>query len=242
MNHIQFLDQPKPMTEANSNIPLPNEPPTYNLKGKVLGRKGQLTRARLIATLENMLKHRPLRELRVMDICREAKTAPGTFYLYFEDVEGLALEAIRKSQELPTELSELLDSDWPRDQAFDFARRFISGYVAYWEEHYHLLHTRNLTADEGNLQMIELRHSCVVPLLERIANKIRSASKHHQDDALNPVAGATVIMGSLERLAAVFRFHVSQRSDVSSEDFIDAEAWVLARMLGQDHITRPSRV
>lgn len=210
---------------------LSTEPPAVNLQGQTLGRKGQLTRMRLIATLENLLQQRPLRDLRVMDICREAKTAPGTFYLYFRDVEELALEAIRKCQELPEDLSLLLDEDWPTGQAFDYARRFIAGYVTYWEERYHLLHMRNLAADEGNQAMIDLRHACVVPLLERLAAKIGPAS---QVD--NPIAAATVIMGSLERLAAVFRFHVGPRSDMTVEDVITAQAWVLAQMLGQQGV------
>lgn len=215
-------------------MPFLPDSPAVNLQGQALGRKGQLTRMRLIATLEGLLKHRPLRDLRVMDICREAKTAPGTFYLYFRDVEDLALEAIRKCQELPQELNELLIEDWPTEQSFDYAKRFINGYVAYWEERYHLLHLRNLAADEGNQAMIDLRHSCVVPLLEQVAEKIRRArSNQSTKDVLNPTAAATVFMGGLERLAAVFRFHVSLRSDMSVDDVITAQAWVLARMLGQ---------
>lgn len=222
-------------------MPFSPEPPAVNLQGQALGRKGQLTRMRLIATLEDLLKHRPLRDLRVMDICREAKTAPGTFYLYFRDVEDLALEAIRKCQELPQELNELLGQDWPTEQSFDYAKRFIGGYVAYWEERYHLLHMRNLAADEGNQPMIDLRHSCVVPLLEQVAGKIhKGRSARSTEDVLNPIAAATVFMGGLERLAAVFRFHVSLRSDMTVEDVITAQAWVLARMLGQQDISAPS--
>lgn len=219
-------------------MPFSTEPPAVNLQGQALGRKGQLTRMRLIATLEGLLKHRPLRDLRVMDICREAKTAPGTFYLYFRDVEDLALEAIRKGQELPRELHDLLNEDWPTEQSFDYARRFIGGYVTYWEERYHLLHMRNLAADEGSQAMVDLRHSCVVPLMEQIAGKIHQArATQPAEDGLNPLAAATVIMGSLERLAAVFRFHGPLRSDMTVEDVITAQAWVLARMLGQQEIS-----
>lgn len=218
----------------------PSEPPAVNLQGQALGRKGHLTRMRLIATLEGLLKHRPLRDLRVMDICREAKTAPGTFYLYFRDVEDLALEAIRKGQELPSELNELLDEDWPIEQSFEYSKRFIGRYVTYWEERYHLLHMRNLAADEGSQSMVDLRHACVVPLMEQLARKIRKArATQCVEDNLNPLAAATVIMASLERLAAVFRFHATLRSDMSVEDVVTAQAWVLAMMLGQQDISAP---
>jgi len=207
--------------------------PTHNLQGQVVGRKGQLTRLRLIETLCEMLRHRPLNDLRIMDLCREAKTSPGTFYLYFKDVQDLAFEAIRLYQEIPAELDELLLAEWPAEEAFEYAQRFVAGYVRYWQERYHLLHIRNLTADQGDERMVELRHSCVVPIMERLAGKIAGASGQ-RSGPLTPLAGATVIMGSLERLAALSRFHVAPRTDMSTQDLVDAEAWVLARMLGQD--------
>lgn len=212
--------------------PVPNGTPTHNLQGQVVGRKGQLTRLRLIDTLCEMLRHRPLNDLRIMELCREAKTSPGTFYLYFKDVQDLAFEAIRIYQEIPVELDELLQSEWPVEEAFCHARRFVVGYVRYWQERYHLLQIRNLTADQGDDRMVELRHCCVVPIMERLAAKIAAAPRPVAGP-LTPLAGATVIMGSLERLAALSRFYVAPRSDMSTQELIDAEAWVLARMLGQ---------
>ncbi|WP_340053176.1 TetR/AcrR family transcriptional regulator [Pseudomonas sp. JAI120] len=206
--------------------------PTHNLQGQAVGRKGQLTRLRLIETVAELLKHRPLSEIRVLDICREASTAPGTFYLYFKDVQDLVFESIRLNQEIPPELDALLRDEWPNDQASHYSRLFVSGYVKYWEERYHLLHIRNLTADQGDERMIELRHSCLVPILECLAEKIGRGCQA-ENPPLNPLAGAAVIMGSLERLAAIFRVHVAPRSDMSTQDLINAEAWVLARMLGE---------
>lgn len=218
---------------SNLAVSVSNGAPTHNLQGQVVGRKGQLTRLRLIDTLCEMLRHRPLNDLRVMELCRQAKTAPGTFYLYFKDVQDLAFEAIRLYQEIPAELDELLRAEWPAEEAFQSAQRFVAGYVRYWQERYHLLQIRNLTADQGDERMVELRHSCVVPIMERLAEKIASAQRGGAGP-LTPLAGATVIMGSLERLAALSRFHVAPRSDMSTQELIDAEAWVLARMLGQD--------
>lgn len=209
--------------------------PTHNLQGQVVGRKGQLTRMRLIETLCEMLRHTPLSQLRILDLCREARTSPGTFYLYFRDVQDLAFEAIRLYQEIPEELDDLLQADWPPDAAFEYARRFVTEYVRYWRERYNLLHIRNLTADQGDERMIELRHSCVVPVMERLAAKIAQARAYNVGP-LTPLAGASVVMGSLERLAAVSRVHATPRSDMSTQDLIDAEAWVLARMLEPDEL------
>lgn len=218
---------------SNLAVPVANGAPTHNLQGQAVGRKGQLTRLRLIDTLCEMLRHRPLNDLRIMELCQQAKTSPGTFYLYFKDVQDLAFEAIRLYQEIPAELDDLLRAAWPVDSAFQYAQRFVAGYVHYWQERYHLLQIRNLTADQGDGRMVELRHSCVVPIMEHLAEKIASAQRRDAGP-LTPLAGATVVMGSLERLVALSRFHVAPRGDMSTQELIDAEAWVLARMLGQD--------
>ncbi|WAH55372.1 TetR/AcrR family transcriptional regulator [Pseudomonas silvicola] len=203
--------------------------PLHNLQGQVVGPKGLRTRLRLIETLESLVQSCPLRELRVMDICREARTAPGTFYLYFKDVQDLALEAIRIYQKLPPELDELLNQEWPRSEALALSRRFVNDYACYWDAHFHLLQVRNLTADEGDARMIELRYACLVPVLERLADKIapgqRAAMPH-------PMAAATVVMASLERMASVLRLIPAQREDITRHQVIEAQAWVLANLMG----------
>jgi AcrR family transcriptional regulator len=217
-----------------------------NQQGQTLGRKGMQTRERLLEALERLLADRPSRELRLADICREAEVTPPTFYIYFSDINTLLLEAVQRRQVLPEALDRLLDEPWEGAEIFPKARAFVAGYMHFWEAHYHLFKMRNLVADEGDSDMVAVRWDFQVPILERIAAKIAAADTA-ASSPMTPIAGATVIMSSLERLAAVTRLQSSLerlaevpqfeagnpvRVDMSAEDIINAEAWVLAIMLG----------
>ena len=59
--------------------------------GRVPGRRGRATRQRLLECTGQMLKDRTYRDLKVVDIAREAGTSPATFYQYFPDVESAIL-------------------------------------------------------------------------------------------------------------------------------------------------------
>jgi AcrR family transcriptional regulator len=55
------------------------------------GRRGQLTRRRLLDATMVLLETLPYRDVKVVDIAREAGTSPATFYQYFSDVEEAVL-------------------------------------------------------------------------------------------------------------------------------------------------------
>lgn len=56
--------------------------------GRVPGRRGQATRQKLLDCTADMLRTTSYRDLKVVDIAREAGTSPATFYQYFPDVES----------------------------------------------------------------------------------------------------------------------------------------------------------
>ena len=59
--------------------------------GRVPGRRGRATRQRLLECTTGMLEAGSYRDLKVIDIAREAGTSPATFYQYFADVEAAIL-------------------------------------------------------------------------------------------------------------------------------------------------------
>ena len=59
--------------------------------GRVPGRRGRATRQRLLEQTAEMLRTSSYRDLKVVDIAREAGTSPATFYQYFPDVESAIL-------------------------------------------------------------------------------------------------------------------------------------------------------
>ncbi|MET0737315.1 MAG: TetR/AcrR family transcriptional regulator, partial [Acidimicrobiales bacterium] len=71
--------------------------------GRVPGRRGLATRQRLLDHVAEMLAAGSYRDLRVVDVARQAGTSPATFYQYFADVEeavlALAEEVARVGQD-----------------------------------------------------------------------------------------------------------------------------------------------
>jgi AcrR family transcriptional regulator len=57
-------------------------------------RKGERTKLRLKSAMAQLLADTRFSDVRVSDICRLASVAPGTFYLYFENKETLAIELL----------------------------------------------------------------------------------------------------------------------------------------------------
>lgn len=209
--------------------------PDVNLQGQALGRKGQQTRQRLLEAVEQLLRTKRLRELRQAEVCRVAKVSPPAFYLYFPDIEALVLEAIAINQVIPDDLYDSIDQPWASDEVFTRARAFVARYVDYWSQHYHVLKARNLAADEGDLAVRELRFSVQVPILKKIAGKIALGQERSGDSSLLPLAGAAVVLASLERLVATMRSIVDDADpnvEFTTDDLIDAEAWILTRMIG----------
>src|SRR5690242_4103315 len=103
--------------------------------GRVPGRRGIATRRRLLDCTAELLAKTSYRDIKVIDIAREAGTSPATFYQYFSDVEQAVLVL---AEELATDaagLAQLVHGDWRGDRGIETARRVAEGFVDYYESH-----------------------------------------------------------------------------------------------------------
>ncbi|MET0378895.1 MAG: TetR/AcrR family transcriptional regulator [Spongiibacteraceae bacterium] len=216
--------------------------PKVNQQGQRLGPKGHQTRERLVNAVQLLLSKRKLRDLKQSDIFRVAQVSASSFYIYFADTESLVREAIARNQVLPHELDTLLREAWEPENLFEKARKFVCLYLEHWNDNYHLFKVRNLSSDEGDIKMIELRMSSQVPILEQIAAKILGNRSATQKPFPSPLAGAAIVLSSLERLGPTLRFGIgaAPREDMSNNDIIDAEAWVLTHLIanGSTNVTQ----
>ncbi len=58
---------------------------TVDQSGRVLGQRALHTRQRLLDATVELLTHRSVRDISVVEIARKASTSPATFYQYFKD-------------------------------------------------------------------------------------------------------------------------------------------------------------
>lgn len=127
--------------------------------GRIPGRRGQATRARLLESTLTMLERGAYRDLKVVDIAREAGTSPATFYQYFPDVEAaiavLAEEmAADGTDRLPGFVAGL---SWAAEDAYASADKVVQAFFGFWDEHRPLMRVMDLTASEGDQRIRRVR-------------------------------------------------------------------------------------
>lgn len=203
-----------------------------NQIGQLMGRKGQDTRARLVAAAERLVASRPLRELRASDIARAAGVGAPTFYVYFADVGAAVLAALEQHPQSSPETLQLLEGEWTAKEGLAQARAFVAAYLGSWKDNYALLRARNLAADEGDERFLAQRLCDIGPILRALTGKFEAAQRAgHAPPALCPKAAAGVAIAALERMAAAPRWGRDLEA-MPEAALRDAAAHMLAAALG----------
>ena len=194
---------------------------TVALDGRPLGKRGALTRRRLLDATGRLLETNGLRDLRVVDIAREVGTSPATFYQYFRDVQEAVLGLAEEVGEQTAPLRDLLEQRWDGPDGLALARLLVDGFLVYWDEHRAILRTRNLAAQEGDQRFRDVRNRSLEPLTEAIAAKVAASG----EEGLAPYAAAAALVAMMERMAA---FHVDlEPYGVSRADVVETTARIL---------------
>ncbi len=125
--------------------------------GRVPGRRGQATRGRLLESTAALLSKTSWRDVRVIDIAREAGTSPATFYQYFENVEQAILVLASELSPDTGELIALLKGSWKGERAWDTAVAVVNAFIDYWERNRAVMRVVELMTEEGDLRFQGMR-------------------------------------------------------------------------------------
>jgi len=159
----------------------------HNLLGQKLGRKGRVTRQRIMDATLRLLETSFYKDLSVSEIASEAEVSNATFYVYFHDVEEVLYACVQAAAMDLGELHEILDSEWTAKNVRDKVKRFVDVYNELWEKHHIELRVRNLEADQGNLRFLNLRIETTRTLLQKLGHKfaqLNPALEHPQQIAI----------------------------------------------------------
>lgn len=185
--------------------PDPTEEEPRASDGRVPGRRGRATRQRLLDCTLRMLEHTSYRDLKVVDIAREAGTSPATFYQYFPDVEEAILAL---AEEMSAEGNERLvtlvrNRTWRGAAGFETAQTIADAYIGFWDDNWPLMRVIDLTSEEGDLRFRSIRtqllHEFTVALSEVIAAQKAAG---YQPDGVEPMATAGVLVSMLAHVAS----------------------------------------
>src|SRR5437763_17087367 len=90
--------------------------------GRVPGRRCIATRRRLLDCTAELLAKTSYRDIKVIDIAREAGTSPATFYQNFAEVEQAVLGLAEEVAEEGASLGDLVRGDWRGARGLGAAR------------------------------------------------------------------------------------------------------------------------
>jgi AcrR family transcriptional regulator len=181
-------------------------PARRDASGRPTGRRGQLTRQRLLDATQDLLDAAAYRDLKVVDVARAAGTSPATFYQYFPDAESAVLELAQVMAARSGQMLESLvrDADWDGDR--QAASAVAAGFLDVWADHGSLIGVIDLAAAEGEPRFRQIRTDLLNRPTEAFADVIgaRVESGRLPPD-VEPIATAGVLVSMLAHVASHHR-------------------------------------
>ena len=205
---------------------------TTNKDGQAIGRKGAESRARLlVATRQLLIELTTARKLTASSIARAAGLASQTFYLYFDDVEEILFCLSEEASADTVEIIEALDRPWDAAEPQNYTQPVVSAFYRYWDRHRPILNIRNYMADRGDEAFASLRNESAIPIITRIAQRIRSGQGEARLTERDSLARAIIIFSAIERMAARYATNQGLHLMPSAEEMKHAEADILALLM-----------
>jgi AcrR family transcriptional regulator len=172
--------------------------------GRVPGRRGRATRQRLLECTRDMLTTTSYRDVKVIDIARDAGTSPATFYQYFADVEAAILVLAEEMAQQGQHLTGIITrGSWRGRGAYDTALALVDEFLSFWDDHRPVLRVMDLATDEGDRRFQKIR----VRLLNDITNALADVVRASQTDgrlpgSIDPMASAGILVSMMAHTAA----------------------------------------
>jgi AcrR family transcriptional regulator len=172
--------------------------------GRVPGRRGRATRQRLLECTREMLTATSYRDVKVIDIARDAGTSPATFYQYFADVEAAILVLAEEMAQQGQHLTEIItEGSWSGDDAMATALELVDAFLAFWDDHRPVLRVMDLATDEGDGRFQKIRVRLLNDITKALADVTRGAqASGGLPKGLDPMAVAGTLVSMLAHTAA----------------------------------------
>jgi len=194
------VSQPDPATPAA----VEDDADLRAVDGRVPGRRGLATRARLLDRTRELLRTTSYRDLKVVDIARGAGTSPATFYQYFPEVESAILVLAEEMALEGRVLTDIVrDGTWKGKAGFATADVLAGAFMSFWEDHRSVLRVVDLATEEGDQRFRNIRTRLlneVVVALAEVIGRLQQDGRHPAD--VDPVATAGVLVAMLAHVSA----------------------------------------
>ena len=175
-------------------------PVSHNLNGQKLGRKGRLTRERILAVTAELLAESD-EPISLSAVARRASLGMTSLYNYFADLTELLIAVLEPVMMTARDgYAALLRERWSDAEVGERCLTFVQTYYTFWQQHSRLLHLRNSMADGGDRRMLVHRVLSTQPLIGWLAEQMDGNAA---ETASATYAMATVVMTGIERTVTV---------------------------------------
>jgi AcrR family transcriptional regulator len=174
-----------------------------NQQGQTIGRKGFLTRQKLMVAARKLLDVYSPVELTAVSIAKEAGTSSASFYMYFEDTRDILFALATEAGTAMTSIHEIVQQPWEPDTVHAHSLHLVETFNTIWHEHRQVLRFRNLEADRGDPRFEALRMSTYIPFIDKLARQIvaNCPTDKPRPTLSQAFALASVVHAAMERLA-----------------------------------------
>ncbi|PNU04997.1 TetR/AcrR family transcriptional regulator [Novosphingobium guangzhouense] len=168
---------------------------SHNLNGQRLGRKGRVTRERILAAAIELIEasEEPVTLARV---ARAASLGMTSVYNYFTDMTELLLAVLDPVMATAKDdYLSLVQGRWPDEELYARCYAFVRAYHGFWARHSRLLHMRNALADQQDARMMKHRIRSSRPIIALLVRQMGE-----EPVGLGPhTSMATMVMIGIER-------------------------------------------
>lgn len=172
-----------------------------NLQGQKLGRKGQITRAKIIAGAQKLIAESADPNISMSAVAREVGIGMTSLYNYFPNLSELVLALLELAMEDADEAYlDHLSVRWSDETLAEDCRKFVTDFTDFWAKNANLFHVRNYLADQRNQQMIQHRVIAAREVGLRITRQM-DAEPEGRDSLAQGMASALYI--AIERVSSV---------------------------------------
>ncbi|GAC1420950.1 MAG: hypothetical protein NVSMB69_20380 [Novosphingobium sp.] len=172
-----------------------------NQVGQKLGRKGLLTRERILAATRELLSAEPPQPLTLSAVARAVGLGMTSLYVYFKDLTELVLavlDPVMASSE--DAYVGLVRQRWDDDTLGEHTLAFVEAFHGFWREHSRLLHLRNALADARDHRMSEHRIQMARGIINLLGRQMDAPASR---DTGTEYDLASVLYTGLERVVTI---------------------------------------
>lgn len=201
---------------------------SHNLNGQRLGRKGRVTRERIVTAAIELFGEND-EAVTMGSVARRTGLGLTSLYNYFTDLTELllaVLEPVMATAE--SGYLAVLRDRWPAGQLYENCYAFTHSYHAFWARNSRLLHMRNSLADRHDERMMKHRVESTRPIIQLLVRQMDEAAVPGRQNA----SIASMLMTGIERSVTLatdqeLRALVGMPPDLNEARFLHAGARLL---------------